>query len=170
MITRYGRHTLCAILAIIAVAAMSCGVMQSRAEYSGGLVFVGVPKGIFGANYVRMFMWKPDDYADSLPSLTVHFEDGPVSLSDLSPDRVTTLGGQLPEGSIADGAGYILHYRFKNGRMTFFSVIPATGTAPQPSAFRFSTGGGPPFTLPIAHADLVRAMGEPVTSGRTLAN
>ncbi len=156
------------------------GALQYRATYEGGLTFVGSADG-FGTHYVRLFIWKPPEYTDPLPNLSVYIEGTPYPLDTLTPETVQKLGGTMNEGGLWDAAGNVLQYRFENGRLTYLSIYP-TGGAPPPvltpylrtnvhtGAFQISVNGGAPFALPVSGHDLRQSSGPPIAITRNIAN
>ncbi len=156
-------------------------MLQFRAYYPGSLTFVGNANGLFGARYVRFFMWKPPDYTDALPDLTLHVDGQPYAVTDLTEEAFTSLGGTVPEGGIYDTLGNVIKYRFENGRLTWISLTPpfrptskertaTTGGNIRPGVFHISLENGPPFPLPVTLSELRAWAGTPVSTGISFAN
>ncbi|MBI5091790.1 MAG: hypothetical protein HZB26_05020 [Candidatus Hydrogenedentes bacterium] len=146
---------------------------QSRATYPGGLIFIGYRNG--GAiEYVRLFAWKPADYTDELPAMTVHVDGNAYPLSGFSPEVAASLGGTLDTGALWDSEGWLLQYRFEKNRLTYVSLMQGIasqrpGERPKPGGnvhstpFSLSLNGGPPFALPVSQRELTAKAGKPET-------
>jgi len=152
------------------------GFLQFRAEYPGGLAFIGQADGLLGTEYVRLHLWRTPSETSPLPDFTVHIHGEPYRLAELSPETMRALGGMPNEGGLKDAADYSLQYRFEDGRLTYLSIYPAwraRGT-PAPSAregrFRIQAGDGPSFLLPISHRELLTLAGSPKRVWRNIAN
>lgn len=176
-----GVRVLVAVGVVCAVLVGGCwfvarGVVQHRAEYPGGLIFVGRADGPLGVRYERFYVWKPPGYTDPLPALTVYIDDAPHPLAELTAEDMTALGGSRNDGGLFDAQGNVLRYRFEGGRPTYFSidtanrVRPGPGDNVRPGIFRVSIGGGEPFALPATHRDLVRHAGKPLDTYWYFAN
>lgn len=145
--------------------------LQYRASYPGGLVFVG--HRVDGATqYVRLFMWKPADYRDTLPAMAIHFEDKSYALSEFSPETAASLGGTLDIGALWDSEGWLFQYRFENGRLTYISMMrgiagersahrPKPGGNVRSTPFAISLNNGPKFMLPVSQRELIEKAGNP---------
>jgi len=154
--------------------------LQYRATYAGDLTFVGSADGA-DVRYVRFFIWKPPDYTDSLPDMTVIIEGTSYPIHTLTPEILNALGGSMGEGALFDAAGNILQYRFENNRLTGLSLVPS-GRAPAPAkvpnlggniragTFQIAVNEGEAFSLPISGQDLKRYCGPPLSIRRGIAN
>lgn len=172
------------ILLLLLAAAAWVGArnfLQFRAIYPGGLTFVGEADGFYDTRYLRLFMWKPPDYKDPLPNLTLYVDSQPYPVEELTEKTVTTLGGTVPQGGIYDTAGNAFQYRFENKRLTWISLAPPfqpttnkptsdAGGNLHPGVFHVSVNGGPPFTLPVTLSELRAWAGPPEYTAQMIAD
>lgn len=156
------------LFGILLLAGAGCRqVLQHRAIYPGGLIFVGAADGLFESRYHRVFLWKAPGYADPLPAVTVDLGESAYSLESLTPELFAGLGGAANEGALYDSAGALVQYRFENGRLTWFSLDSgratpmATGGNVQAGTFALSRNGGPAVTLPVSGRALENGLGTP---------
>jgi len=161
----------CLLVAGGLIYATARAVCQHRANYAGGLVFVGRPVNVVGTEYYRLFMWRAAHDQSVLPDARLHVDGTAYALADLTPAAFSNLTGRdtQNEGTLVDGAGALVQYRFENGRLTWFSFDAFSqrrGVAIPDSKRRFalSLGNGPGFTLPIRESALIQAAGKPSRS------
>ena len=182
------RDNLRIIAATVAVVMVVAGgwvgvrrILQFRAYYPGDLTFIGDADGLFGARYIRLAMWKPPDYKDALPDLTLYVDGLPYPIADLTEETIASLGGTLPESGIYDTRGNVLKYRFEKGRLTWISLTPpfrptskeptaSAGGNIRPGVFHISVGNGPPFPLPVTLSELRAWAGRPESTGQSIPN
>lgn len=149
-------------------------VLQYKAEYAGGLTFVGSAEGLLGVRYYRTFLWRPPQEAPPLPPLAVDCGGKVLTLSEATEANFAALGGQTPEGALWDTRGNVLQYRFEAGNLNWFSVFPAAAGGGGPDGahreFRFRYADGPWFTLPVDKATLFASAGVPREVHRGIAN
>lgn len=143
------------------------GAMAHKAVYAGGLEFFGEADGWFGTTYNRMNLWNPQQPPPAgAPSVRLHIGGRPYDARTLTADALLQLGGyeQMPgEAVLLDAQGRRLVVRLHGQYPT---VWLNTGAPPPSNAagvtalpIEISIGGGPSFTLPIAHDDLERFAG-----------
>ncbi|HIJ64998.1 MAG TPA: hypothetical protein HPP77_03535 [Candidatus Hydrogenedentes bacterium] len=168
------------ILVITLLAVIRAGVLgavcKRRTQYPGGLTFLGHSTGLFGTQYDRLAMWKSPTYTDPLPAMTLYIGGQPYPLASLTEDILASLSGMARHGNLLDAEGSILRYKFRGGRLTWISLEAAfsdprrEGRNVVSGTFQISVNDGPPFSLPVTHADLVRLCGRPEKSGWEIAN
>ena len=174
--TRYIVIVAACLIAAVVLTALARHIVQHRARYQGEVIFVGHARGVLGTEYTRVYMWRDARNANPLPEVSIVIDGESRALASLSPEFVTERGGVLWSGGWYDCEGTIWRYRFENGRLTWFSVDSEHPTRSldkanvDPGVFQISLDGGPLFSLPISHRDLVRLCGKPDETFTYFAN